>query len=84
MLELASRPGCFASTKGASVAISSSGRRQEPIHVVPMALILLLAAFTGGALGLVWQSTGLGDEEEHVTADEARLVAEEERDDGQQ
>jgi len=59
------------------MAISPSGRRQEPIHVVPMALTLLLAAFTGGALGLVWQSTGLSDDDEQVTADEARLVTEE-------
>ena len=59
------------------MAISSSGRRQEPIHVVPMALTLLLAAFTGGALGLVWQSTGLGDEDEQVSTEEARLVTEE-------
>jgi len=56
------------------MAFSTSGRRQEPIHVVAMALTLLLAAFTGGALGLVWQSTGLGDEDGQVTAEEARLV----------
>jgi len=43
------------------VAISASGRRKEPIHVIPMALALLFAAFAGGALGLVWQSTGLGN-----------------------
>lgn len=56
------------------MAISSPGRRQEPIHVVPMALALLLAAFTGGALGLVWQSTGLSEEDEQANTDEARLV----------
>jgi len=30
------------------------GRSNEPIHVVQMALALVLAAFAGGALGLVW------------------------------
>lgn len=39
-----------------------------------MALALVLAAFTGGALGLVWQSTGLGDEKS-VDAQAERLVA---------
>jgi cbb3-type cytochrome oxidase subunit 3 len=34
--------------------LGSPGRAQEPIHVVPMALALALAAFAGGALGLVW------------------------------
>jgi hypothetical protein len=60
------------------VAISSPGRRQEPIYVVPMALALVLAAFTGGALGLVWQSAGLSEEDEQASADEARLVTEDE------
>ncbi len=41
---------------------------------MPMALALLLAAFTGGALGLVWQSTGLSEEDEQANTDEARLV----------
>lgn len=31
-----------------------------------MALALVLAAFTGAALGLVWQSVGLGEEVEEV------------------
>ena len=63
------------------MAISSSGRRQEPIYVLPMALLLLLAAFAGGALGLVWQSTGLADEDKQPSADEVRLVSEEESED---
>jgi hypothetical protein len=46
-----------------------------------MALALLLAAFAGGALGLVWQSTGLADEDKQPDADEARLVAEVEGED---
>lgn len=32
------------------------GRPNEPINVVPMALALVLAAFAGGALGLIWHS----------------------------
>jgi len=63
------------------VAISSPGRRQEPIYVIPMALALVLAAFAGGALGLVWQSTGLADKNAQPNADEARLVTEDEGED---
>jgi len=62
------------------VAISSPGRRQEPIHVLPMAAALVLAAFTGGALGLVWQSAGLGGDEQ-VDPGTQRLVAEEDAED---
>ncbi|MBC7159501.1 MAG: hypothetical protein H5U21_05550 [Porphyrobacter sp.] len=42
------------------MAITPPGRRQEPLHVVPMALLLVLAAFAGGALGLIWQSARSG------------------------
>ena len=31
--------------------------------MVPMALALVLAAFLGGALGLVWHATGFSDDE---------------------
>lgn len=34
--------------------IGSSGRPQEPLHVFAMLLALALAAFAGGALGVVW------------------------------
>lgn len=34
--------------------IGPSSRPQESLHVFGMALALSLAAFTGGALGLVW------------------------------
>ena len=34
--------------------IGPSSRPQEPLHVFLMALALALAAFAGGALGLVW------------------------------
>jgi hypothetical protein len=52
------------------MALGHPGRHNEPLHVVPMALALVLAAFLGGALGLVWQSAGFGDEEEPETAPE--------------
>jgi hypothetical protein len=29
-------------------------RRREPLYVIPTALALAVAAFAGGALGLVW------------------------------
>ena len=45
------------------MALGSSGRRSEPLYVVPMALALVLSAFLGAALGLVWQSVGFGGEE---------------------
>lgn len=34
--------------------IGPPNRPQEPLYVFRMALALALAAFTGGALGLVW------------------------------
>ena len=40
--------------------LGSSGRRNEPLYVVSMALALVLAAILGAALGLVWQSVGFG------------------------
>ncbi len=39
-------------------------RRNEPLYVIPMALALVLAAFLGAALGLVWQSAGFGGGDE--------------------
>ena len=46
------------------MALGSSGRRNEPLYVIPMALALVLAAFLGAALGLVWQSVGFGGGDE--------------------
>jgi hypothetical protein len=34
--------------------LGPSSRPQEPLHVFGMAIALALAAFLGGALGLVW------------------------------
>ena len=45
------------------MTLGSSGRRDEPLYVMPMALALVLAAFLGAALGLVWQSAGFGGED---------------------
>ena len=39
------------------------GRRNEPLNVIGMALALVLAAFVGAALGLIWHASGLGEEE---------------------
>ena len=50
------------------MALGPSGRRNEPLYVMPMALALVLAAFLGAALGLVWQSAGFGEEEEAAPA----------------
>ena len=45
------------------MALGPSGRRQEPLHVFAMAAALVLAAFLGGALGLIWDAVGLGADE---------------------
>lgn len=46
------------------MALGTPGRRSEPLHVGWMALALVLAAFLGAALGLVWQSVGFGADEQ--------------------
>ena len=46
--------------------LGTPGRAQEPIHVVPMALALALAAFLGGALGLIWHAAGFSDDEQQA------------------
>lgn len=40
------------------MAIGPPGRKPESIHVLPMALALVLAAFLGAALGLLWHAWG--------------------------
>ena len=42
--------------------LGGPGRRDPPLHVFLMAIALVLAAFAGAAIGLVWQSSGFGDE----------------------
>lgn len=43
--------------------LGPSRRRNEPLHVIAMAFALTLAAFLGGALGLVWHAAGFGSEQ---------------------
>lgn len=53
--------------------LGRSGRPREPLHVIPMALALLLAAFAGGALGLIWHKlAGEGKPTESATANLTR------------
>lgn len=40
---------------------SGTKHRKPRLGVRAMALALVLAAFLGGALGLLWHSSGLGD-----------------------
>jgi hypothetical protein len=47
--------------------LGPSNRRNEPLYVIRMALALVLAAFLGAALGLVWQSAGFGEKDEAAT-----------------
>ncbi len=46
------------------MALGLPPRRKEPLYVLPMALALALAAFLGGALGLVWHAAGFSDDEQ--------------------
>ena len=50
------------------MTLGPSGRNNDPLHVIPMALALVLAAFLGAALGLVWQSAGFGSADRDVPA----------------
>ncbi len=56
------KPRVGKAEKGWGMTLGPSGRRQEPLYIVRMAGALVLAAFLGGALGLVWQATGFGDD----------------------
>ena len=47
--------------------LGPSGRRNEPLNVIAMALALAFAAFLGAALGLIWHASGFGDDEEEPT-----------------
>jgi hypothetical protein len=38
------------------MAIGPPGRKPDPIHLIPMAIALVLAAFLGAALGLLWHA----------------------------
>jgi len=42
------------------MGLGPSGRRNDPLNVIAMALALVLAAFLGAALGLLWHASGLG------------------------
>lgn len=46
------------------MALGGSGSQRERLGVIPMALALILAAVIGAALGFVWQSSGLGEDDE--------------------
>lgn len=46
------------------MTLGPPSRRAEPLYAIPMALALVLAAFLGAALGLVWQSAGFGGTDE--------------------
>ena len=43
------------------MALGPPGRPREPLQVIAMALALTLAAFAGGALGLVWHKLAGSD-----------------------
>ena len=49
------------------MTLGPSGKRNEPLNVLAIALALVLAAFVGAALGLAWHAIG-SDEAEVPTA----------------
>lgn len=58
------------------MAFGSGGGGRQPIGAMWMLLALILAAFLGGALGLVWQGASFFDdeaEEEVVTRETPRV-----------
>ena len=57
------------------MGLGPSGRRQEPLNVIAMAVALVLAAFLGGAAGLLWHASGLGEgETAEAEGEDGRLV----------
>ena len=55
--------------------LGAPGRPRQKLGVIPMALILVAAAFLGSTLGLVWQSSGIGAEKaEEDAADNAETA----------
>lgn len=48
---------------------TGAARKQEPLHVIPIALGLILAAFAGGGLGLIWNSATAGSSKAVETED---------------
>ena len=52
------------------MALGPSGKPNEPLGVIWMALALAAAAFTGAALGMLWHWSGLGDDEPVAEASE--------------
>ncbi len=58
------------------MAFGVPGRPRQKLGVLGMAIALAGAAFAGAALGLVWQSSGFGeDEEEEVLIGEEAMPA---------
>jgi len=48
--------------KAETMILEKTGGKRAGLGAMWMAGALVLAAFTGAALGLVWQSAGLGDD----------------------
>ena len=43
------------------MTLGPSGRRDEPLNVIFMAVALILAAALGASAGLAWYASGLGE-----------------------
>ena len=51
------------------MGLGPSGKRNDTLNVIAMALALVLAAFLGAALGLLWHASGLGADDEATDAE---------------
>lgn len=58
------------------MALSETVRRMPPLRVFTMAATLVFAAFLGATMGLVWQSSGLGEPDEETAQEEVAQEAE--------
>ena len=54
------------------MALGTSGRRNEPLHVFWMAGGLVAAAILGAALGMLWHAAGFGDGDDKPAAESSR------------
>ena len=52
------------------MAIGEPEKRRESLRVWLILIALVVAAFLGASLGLVWQSSGLGKSDEEKAAEE--------------
>ena len=58
-----------------AMAFGERRKARPPLHVWLMAAALVLSAFLGASLGLVWQTSGLGGSDEEDAAEQSEAAA---------